>query len=171
MPDWQAEIRQRLASSKLEPAREAEIVDELSQHLEDRYVESLARGATPEEAHRAALAELNSGELLAKELRRVERSAPQEPVILGANVFGANWRSNMFGGLWQDLRFAIRMLLKNPDFTAVPALTLALGIGANTAIFTLMDAVLLKNLPVKQPEQLIELMTGSPVPGASEYYS
>src|SRR5262245_1691760 len=154
MPDWKQEIRHRLANLKLDPARETEIVEELSQHLEDRYAESLANGATPEEAFRAALVESNSGELLARELRRVERSAPQDPVVLGAN-----WRGNMFGGFWQDLRFATRMLLKNPGFTVVAALTLALGIGANTAIFTLMDAVLLKSLPVKQPEQLIELMT------------
>src|SRR5262249_47986624 len=92
--------------------------------------------------------------------------APPEPTALGAN-----WRGNMFGGLWQDLRFATRMLLKNPGFTFVAALTLALGIGANTAIFTLMDAVLLKRLPVKQPEQLIELMTVSGDPGAKVYNS
>ena len=50
MPEWKEEIRRRLADSKLEPAREAEIIEELSQHLEDRYAESLAGGATPDEA-------------------------------------------------------------------------------------------------------------------------
>src|SRR5262245_36869932 len=166
MPDWKREVIERLAALDLDPAREAEIVEELSQHLEDRYAESLASGASPEDAHRATLAELNSGELLAREMRRVERSSPPEPAVLGAN-----WRGNMFGGLRQDLRFATRMLLKNPGFTFVATLTLALGIGANTAIFTLMDAVLLKNLPVKQPEQLIELMTVSGDPGAKVYNS
>jgi putative ABC transport system permease protein len=166
MPEWKQEIRERLASLKLAPIREGEIVEELAQHLEDRYAELLTCGAAPEEAYRAALAELCSSELLAQELRRVERSTPEEPVVLGSNG-----RSNMFGGMWQDFRFAIRILRKNPGFTAVAALTLALGIGANTAIFTLMDAVMLKNLPVKQPEQLIELLTGSGDPGAKIYNS
>src|SRR5262245_5674410 len=57
--------------------------------------------------------------------------------------------------LWQDLRYGARMLLKTPGFTAVAALSLALGIGANTAIFSLLDAVALKTLPVRKPEELV----------------
>ncbi len=64
------------------------------------------------------------------------------------------WGWTSLERLWQDLRFGVRMLLKNKGFTLVAVLSLALGIGANTAIFSLMDAVLLRMLPVAQPEQL-----------------
>jgi putative ABC transport system permease protein len=154
MPDWKTEIRDRLQSLQLMPAREAAIVEELAQYLDDYYAELLAVGATEAEAYQQTLTELRGSELLAHELRRLERPALQEPVVLGTNR-----RSNMFSGLWHDILFAIKMLRKNPGFTTAAALTLALGIGANTAIFTLMDAILLKSLPVKQPEQLIELRT------------
>jgi putative ABC transport system permease protein len=66
----------------------------------------------------------------------------------------------MFDALWQDLRYAVRALRASPGFAAVAILSLALGIGANTAIFSLIDAVMLKSLPVSHPEELVQVMMG-----------
>ncbi|PYV28908.1 MAG: ABC transporter permease, partial [Acidobacteria bacterium] len=73
------------------------------------------------------------------------------------------------GTMLQDLRFGLRMLAKNPGFTAVAVVTLALGIGANTAIFSVIDAMWLRPLPVKEPRQLIQLATVGPVMTSSSF--
>jgi MacB-like periplasmic core domain len=148
--EWKDEIRRRLEGLQFEPAREAEIVEELSQHMEDHYRESLLSGATPEEAARAALAELAESGLLERELQVVERLVSQEPVVLGSNR-----RINMLGGIWQDLRYGARMLAKTPGFTLLAVITLALGIGANTAIFSGINALLFRPMPAaREPESL-----------------
>jgi len=112
-----------------------ELEEEMRFHLEMKAEENLAGGASPEEARYAAQRQFGNQTLL----QEVSRDM---------------WAIRFIETLFQDLRYGTRMLLKRKGFTAVAALSLALGIGANTAIFSLIDAVLLKTLSVEQPEQL-----------------
>ncbi|HKF42908.1 MAG TPA: ABC transporter permease [Thermoanaerobaculia bacterium] len=153
MPDWREELRARVEPAHLEATREAEIVEELVQHLEERWEELVGRGDVAADASRTVLEELD--DMLPARLAAVERRASNAPAA------GEPTAAGPFTGLAKDLRYAVRQLRRNPSFTAIAVLSLALGTGANTAIFQLLDAVRLRALPVPEPRQLatVEIQT------------
>jgi putative ABC transport system permease protein len=151
MPDWKNEIRRRMAGLKLAPARESEIVEELAQHLDDRYQELLAGGTSDVDAVQLTLADLSENDVL-RELQPVERETPPDPVVMGTNR-----KLNIVADIWNDLRFGIRMLLKRPGFTAIAVITLALGIGSSTAIFSAVNPILFESLPYPDATQIVTI--------------
>jgi macrolide transport system ATP-binding/permease protein len=154
MPEWQSELRSRLATLRLNPAREAEIIEELSQDLQERYDALRRSGVSDADAHRLVVEELLEPDALARHMQPLRQAHVPPPITPGTP-------SRAFlSDAWQDLRYAARMLRKQPGFTTAVVLTLALGIGANTAIFTLVNATLFQRLPVPDRERVVYVNRG-----------
>jgi len=163
MSEWAQAVRQRLVSHHVDPTRHSAVIDELAQHLDERYAALLARGVDAIEARRTVAEELDD-EALESELRRMERGQPAPSPAIGAPP-----RSGVLSSLGQDLRDVARTLRKSPGFSAIAIITVALGVGMNTAIFSVLNAVMLRPLPYHDPDRLVRLFESNPQRGWSEF--
>ena len=134
--DWLTSLAKGITSLFQRQHVERELDEELQGFLEASAAQKRRDGMTEEEARRAANVELGSSNSVKHQ------------------IWSSRWESAL-EGILKDIRLSARSLIKSPGFTAVALVSLALGIGGNTAIFTLVDQVLLRNLPVRDPQQLV----------------
>ena len=155
MADWRALAEERLASLNLDADRQAEVADEIAADLEDRHRDLVGRGLTARDAEERLLADLN--DLAFADLSRRAVGCHRSP--------GAAASPRPLAGIRQDARYAVRTLRRLPLLAATAIVTLALGIGASSATFGVVNAVLLAPLPFPEPERLVAVAATFPESG------
>ena len=141
---WFAKFRRVFQSLFRRRQTEADLDAELRYHLDQEIESGIRAGMSPEEARLAAQRLIGPVSLYKEECREA-------------------WGIGLIEALIRDLRYAARMLRRTPIFTVVAITTLALGIGANTTVFTFVENILLRSLPVRDPQQLVVLNWGDMV--------
>jgi hypothetical protein len=157
VPDWKDAIRERLAPAEFDPVLETDVLEELAQHLDDRYQELCAIGCSDEEGYRRVVAELDDRDLLASGVRLARRPPAPAPAL---GVPAENGGS--MHGLLHDLRIALRHLRTNLSFSLMVIGMLALGVSGNAAIFSIFNSLFLRPLPFAGPDQLVDLDETAP---------
>jgi putative ABC transport system permease protein len=158
MLNWKQYVRAHLPLPALDAEREAEVVEELALHLETVYAEALTQGADEAAALAQATALIHDWHWLEDEVSRAKQT--RREVWLPVVPDEPQRRSLTMDWLRQQVRYAGRTLGKQPGFTAVIVLTLSLGIGSNTAIFSLVNAVLVRAVPYLDDARLVSIETG-----------
>ncbi|MCG6957253.1 MAG: ABC transporter permease [Gemmatimonadetes bacterium] len=170
MPDWKKIVRENLPLRRFRGEMGAELQEEIAAHLEDAYREALVHGATEEEALARALAEVEDWGTLADRIVTSRRHSAPSRADEGMEASEAALRGRGSLGIaaadvLQELRFALRRLRRAPLFTAVVLLSLGLGIGADTAIYSVVKGVLLDPLPYPHPDRLVAVWNSAPGSG------
>jgi putative ABC transport system permease protein len=158
MPDWRGYVREHLLPLGCPPAREAEIVEEVAQQLQDIYLGALGAGASAAEADARVRDEIHDWRALARDLQHAEHPVLAAPKIVAVHrLEPAMDRFNLglrLLELLRDARLSVRALMARPLFTLTTVMTFALGIGATAVVFSLVHSVLLSPLPYYEPDRL-----------------
>jgi putative ABC transport system permease protein len=146
MPNWKQYVQRHLPSLHIRPERETEIIEELAAQLDQAYQEALRNGEAPGIAEQIACAQFPSWQALARSIEMSERDANRLPPPLV---------HRLLRGIPSDFRHALRVIRKNPGFALIAVATLALGIGGCVTIFSLIDAIILRPIDYRDPDQLV----------------